>query len=87
MLGSAWTFWGTIIRKLLGRVGGQAERSRSASSSWSVARSSLGVVAEQVLDVEQALGVEVLELDLGALAEPALDRLAVEVPNRRCWRT
>ena len=47
----------------------------------------VGVVAEQVLEVELALGVELLELDLGALAEAALDRLAVEVPARRSTRT
>ena len=40
MLGSAWTLWGTTIRKFSVRVGGQARGSRSASSSWSVARSS-----------------------------------------------
>ena len=42
----------------------------------------VGVVAEEVLDVELALGVEVRQLDLGALAEAALDRVAVEVPVR-----
>jgi hypothetical protein len=31
-------------------------------------------VAEQLLDVEHALVVDVLQLDLGALAEAALDR-------------
>src|SRR3954454_11474889 len=39
----------------------------------------VGVVAEQVLEVELALRVELLEHDLGALAEAALDRLAIEV--------
>ena len=38
------------------------------------------VVVEQVLEVEHALGVELGQLDLGALAEAALDRLAIEVP-------
>src|SRR3954451_21807938 len=36
------------------------------------------VVAEQILEVELALGVEVLELHLGALPEAALDHIAIE---------
>ena len=44
MLGSAWTLCGTTIRKFSARSAASS-RIRSASSSWSVARSSLGVVA------------------------------------------
>ena len=40
MLGSAWTFCGTIIRKLLVASAARS-RTRSASSSWPVARSSV----------------------------------------------
>jgi len=38
----------------------------------------LAVAGEQLVDVDQALGVEVLELDFGAFAEPPYDRLAVD---------
>src|SRR5438552_15048429 len=41
-----------------------------------------GVVIEQVLDVEDALVVELGELHLGALAQTALDRVPVGVPCR-----
>ena len=37
----------------------------------------VGVVAEEVLDVQLALGVELLEVDDGALAQAALDGVAV----------
>src|SRR5262245_464455 len=38
----------------------------------------IGVVTQQVLEIELALGVEYLELHLGALAEAALDRCSVQ---------
>src|SRR5205085_1658268 len=37
-----------------------------------------GVAAEEVVDVEEGLGVEVLEFDFGAFAEAALDRPPVD---------
>ena len=81
MLGSAWTFCGMIIRKSAWRVGGEAQDALGLLVLVGGAQLRR-VVAEQVLDVEQALGVELLELDLGALAEAALDRLAVEAAAR-----
>src|SRR5689334_22822903 len=39
-------------------------------------------MAEEVLDVEDALAVELVEVDLGPLPEAPLDRRAVEVPFR-----
>ena len=79
MLGSAWTFSGMTIRKLLGGVGGEGHDALGLLVLVGGAEL-VGVVAEQVLEVELALGVELLELDHGALAEAALDRVAVEVP-------
>ena len=74
--GSAWTLCGTIIRKLSG-AGGEAH---DALGLLVLARGAQlrRVVAEQLLDVEHALSVELRPAHLGALAQAPLHRLAVE---------
>ena len=71
---------GTTIRKLLGGVGGQREHPLGLLVLAGRAQL-LGVVAEQVLDVEQALGVEVLR---ARLWRPR--RAGARSPRGRCRR-
>ena len=77
MLGSAWTLCGHDHQEALGSAGGEAEHPLGLLVL--VGGAQLGrVVAEQVLDVEHALGVDLGQLDLRALAEAPLHQLAVD---------
>ena len=64
-------------QEVAGRVGRQAEDAVGLFVLVGGAEFG-GVVVHQVVDVEEPLGVEVLELDFGSLAEAALDRVAID---------
>ena len=81
MFGSAWTLSGTIIRKcLLGsatRLDDPLRLGRPDRSPAARPRSGRAGPGRRA-----ALGVELAQVHLRPLAEPALDRLGVEVPLR-----